>query len=158
MYFYEKPILKLNPNEVFVFGSNLDGFHGAGAAGFATFNRWGNIWREMGYDKWPHGTKEKWNVKGNGVGPQRGEIGKSYALPTVVKAGAKRSLSLGEIGDYITELKNFMLERPNLRFYITQGADAGLNGYSAEEMAQVFIKLKNCDNAYFKKDFYDIIN
>jgi hypothetical protein len=31
----ENLITSLNSNEVFVFGSNEDGFHGAGAAGFA---------------------------------------------------------------------------------------------------------------------------
>lgn len=52
-------ISELKPNEIFVFGSNLDGFHAGGAARIAC-NRFGAIW-------------------GQGVGLQ----GQSYAIPTM---------------------------------------------------------------------------
>lgn len=52
-------IQALKPDEVFVFGSNLAGFHGGGAAR-AAFNKFGAIW-------------------GQGVGIQ----GRSYAIPTM---------------------------------------------------------------------------
>lgn len=52
-------ISSLQPDEVFVFGSNLDGFHGGGAARVA-FSRFGAEW-------------------GKGVGLQ----GQSYAIPTM---------------------------------------------------------------------------
>ena len=52
-------ILELKPNEIFVFGSNLAGSHGGGAARLA-YDRFGAIW-------------------GQGVGLQ----GKSYAIPTM---------------------------------------------------------------------------
>lgn len=52
-------ISSLAPNEVFVFGSNLSGFHGGGAAR-AAMERFGAIW-------------------GQGVGLQ----GQSYAIPTM---------------------------------------------------------------------------
>lgn len=52
-------ITELKPNEVFVFGSNLAGSHGGGAARLA-YNRFGAIW-------------------GQGVGLQ----GQSYAIPTM---------------------------------------------------------------------------
>ena len=52
-------ILSLAPEEVFVFGSNLAGFHGGGAAR-AAYNKFGAIW-------------------GQGVGMQ----GQSYAIPTM---------------------------------------------------------------------------
>jgi hypothetical protein len=48
----------LNANEVFVFGSNIQGLHGGGAAALA--QRWGAIW-------------------GQGVGLQ----GQTYAIPTM---------------------------------------------------------------------------
>lgn len=54
----QKWIDKLNENEIFVFGSNLDGWHGGGAAKLAM--KWGAIW-------------------GQGVGLQ----GKTYAIPTM---------------------------------------------------------------------------
>ena len=52
-------ITKLKQNEIFVFGSNLAGAHGGGAARLA-YNRFGAIW-------------------GQGVGLQ----GQSYAIPTM---------------------------------------------------------------------------
>ena len=52
-------VVSLKPNEVFVFGSNLGGFHGGGAAR-AAYNKFGAVW-------------------GQGVGMQ----GQSYAIPTM---------------------------------------------------------------------------
>ena len=52
-------ITRLEPNEIFVFGSNLAGFHGGGAARIA-YERFGAEW-------------------GVGVGP----TGKCYAIPTM---------------------------------------------------------------------------
>lgn len=52
-------ITELKPNEIFVFGSNLAGAHGGGAARLA-YNRFGAVW-------------------GQGVGLQ----GQSYAIPTM---------------------------------------------------------------------------
>ena len=52
-------ITELKPNEIFVFGSNLDGAHGGGAARIA-YNRFGAVW-------------------GQGVGLQ----GQCYAIPTM---------------------------------------------------------------------------
>ena len=49
----------LKPNEIFVFGSNLEGIHGGGAA-FAAWKNFGAIW-------------------GQGVGLQ----GQSYGIPTM---------------------------------------------------------------------------
>ena len=52
-------ILELKEGEIFVFGSNLDGAHGGGAARLA-YNRFGAVW-------------------GEGVGLQ----GRTYAIPTM---------------------------------------------------------------------------
>jgi hypothetical protein len=52
-------ITELKPNEVFVFGSNLDGAHGGGAARMA-YRQFGAVW-------------------GQGVGLQ----GQSYGIPTM---------------------------------------------------------------------------
>ena len=50
---------ELKPNEIFVFGSNLQGYHGGGAARLA-MNQWGAVW-------------------GQGTGLQ----GQTYAIPTM---------------------------------------------------------------------------
>ena len=52
-------ITELKPNEIFVFGSNLQGYHGGGAARLA-INQWGAVW-------------------GQGTGLQ----GQTYAIPTM---------------------------------------------------------------------------
>ena len=57
--FTPERITELSPNEIFVFGSNLAGSHGGGAALLA-YNRFGAIW-------------------GQGVGLQ----GQSYGIPTM---------------------------------------------------------------------------
>ena len=53
-----KWIDNLEKNEIFVFGSNLSGFHGGGAAALAM--KWGTVW-------------------GQGIGLQ----GQTYAIPTM---------------------------------------------------------------------------
>lgn len=57
--FTSERIMTLKPNEIFVFGSNLDGFHGGGAARIA-MDKFGAVW-------------------GQGVGLQ----GQCYAIPTM---------------------------------------------------------------------------
>ena len=57
--FTPENIIHIEDNEVFVFGSNLAGAHGGGAARLA-YNRFGAVW-------------------GQGVGLQ----GQSYAIPTM---------------------------------------------------------------------------
>ncbi len=52
-------ITELKPNEIFVFGSNLQGYHGGGAARLA-MNKWRAVW-------------------GQGTGLQ----GQTYAIPTM---------------------------------------------------------------------------
>lgn len=52
-------ITELKPNEIFVLGSNLQGYHGGGAARLA-MNQWGAVW-------------------GQGTGLQ----GQTYAIPTM---------------------------------------------------------------------------
>ena len=57
--FTQERIFELKPNEIFVFGSNMSGMHGGGAARLA-YDRFGAIW-------------------GQGVGIQ----GQSYGIPTM---------------------------------------------------------------------------
>ena len=57
--FTPENITELQPNEIFVFGSNLAGYHGGGAASVA-LHKFGAVWRQ-------------------GVGLQ----GQSYAIPTM---------------------------------------------------------------------------
>lgn len=150
---YKGLITYLGANQVFVFGSNLQGFHGAGSAGYASFNVTGNHWREFGYGSKPNGWKGKWNVKGIGEGFQEGEIGKSYALPTVTRAGAKRSRLPGDIISSIRKLYNFANLHSAWDFLIAQENKTGLNGYSAQEMSQMFSSFSIPNNCLFNEEF-----
>lgn len=140
-------ITTLQPDEVFTFGSNWDaerkwgGFHGAGSAGYASFGRTGNIWREEGYANKPIGWKGKWNVKGVGEGLQEGTEGKSYALPTVTGPGQKRSLSEKQIVENIQRMYEAARQHPEWKFlvaYSAIGNKPNLCGYDHDELAFMF--------------------
>ena len=66
-------IIKLQPNEIFVFGSNLAGMHGGGAARLA-YQKFGAVW-------------------GQGVGLQ----GQSYAIPTMQGGGGNNPALCGRV-------------------------------------------------------------
>ena len=100
-----------NRDDVFVFGSNLAGRHGAGAAKFARMNA-GAIY-------------------GNGVGMQ----GWSYAIPT--KDTKIKTLPLNEIQEYVMDFIEYAQENLNKTFYVTP-IGTGLAGYSHDQIAPMF--------------------
>lgn len=105
--------------EIFVFGSNLAGRHGKGAA-LAARRQYGAIY-----------------------GQGRGMQGSAYAIPT--KDRRIRTLPLGEIERYVREFLQFAHEHPHLRFRVT-AIGCGLAGYSPAEIAPLFEGAPgNCD-------------
>lgn len=105
-------------SRVFVFGSNLAGIHGAGAAKFARLN----------YDA-------QWGV---GHGP----TGTSYALPTKDKRVI--SLSLEDVHRYVDTFIEHARLHPDITFDVTC-VGCGLAGFSHEEIAPMFINApSNC--------------
>jgi hypothetical protein len=96
---------------VFVFGSNLAGRHGKGAALFAREHRGA--------------------VYGQGVGLQ----GNSYAIPT--KDERLRTLPLDLIRGHVDDFKRFAGEHPELTFQVT-AVGCGLAGYRPEQIAPLF--------------------
>lgn len=149
MQYWTGPTLtSLQPNEVFVFGSNPEGRHGAGAAKAA-----------MSF-----GAKY-----GNG----RGLTGQSYAIVTknltagyvsngvtYHKAGP-RSVSESDIRAEIDALYDFARKNPDKKFLITykylttiSGAPkASLNGYNSEEMLQMFVRPDIPANIVFHESY-----
>jgi len=152
MKIYKGYIAFLQKDEVFVFTSNKSGYHGAGSAGYATFNEVGNVWRKYQYDEQPDGTKGKWNVKGVAEGPMQGLIGKSYAIPTVTRAGVKRSIPLEQIKQSVEKMYACARKNPHLKFFVAQENKTGLNGYRPWEMAEVY-SGQIPDNVYFEESF-----
>ena len=149
---YQSPKLTLAEDEVFQFGSNNDGFHGSGSAGYASFGESGNVWRKYDYASKPNGWKGKWNVKGASVGPQVGTEGKSYAIPTVTRAGEKRSIPLSEIKKSIDKFYSFAKSRHHLKFFVAQENKMGLNGYTPLELAGIY-SGDIPENVYFDDGF-----
>lgn len=96
---------------IFVFGSNLRGIHGAGAANHAFQNE-----------------GAKWGV---GVGP----VGNSYAIPT--KGLKIETLPLIVIKKYVGDFLIYARLQPNLEFNVTR-IGCGLAGYSDSEIAPLF--------------------
>lgn len=112
--------------EVFVFGSNLAGIHGAGAAKIACA-KFGAVYG-----------------RGKGFQPDY----KSYAIPTK-DASIRNSLSLDEINFYI---KMFIRDYTNNDFVLTRGwfvtrIGCGLAGYTDAQIAPLFKDAQNCSFA-----------
>lgn len=98
------------PKEVFVFGSNLAGIHGAGTAKAA-----------LGF-----GAR-----MGHGVGAQ----GRTYAIPT--KDVDIKTMLLDNIKPYIERFKKVTLEYPHVKFFVTR-VGCGLAGYKDKDIAPLF--------------------
>lgn len=96
---------------VFVFGSNLAGRHGAGAARFAAEY---------------YGAKEK-----VGEGPS----GQSYALPT--KDNKIKTLPLNHIKDSVDRFIEYAKINPEVDFMVTR-VGCGLAGYKNKQIAELF--------------------
>jgi hypothetical protein len=101
---------------IFVFGSNLAGVHGAGAAKFA---------REH------HGA-----IYGKGIGLQ----GNSYAIPT--KDLNIETLHLETIKLYVFDFLTFASQHPELQFNVTR-IGCGLAGYKDKDIAPMFAGAPN---------------
>ena len=105
---------------IFVFGSNLAGIHGAGAAKHAVLNEGA--------------------MYGVGVGLQ----GNSYALPT--KNHKIVSLTLGSIAQHVDDFIQFAQEHPELEFKVTR-VGCGLAGFKDNQIAPMFLMAPY--NCYF---------
>lgn len=127
----ENYIKNLKHGEVFVFGSNEAGIHGAGAAKQAL--KWGA-------------------VKGIGFGMR----GQTFAIPT--KNKHLQTLALKRIERYVNKFKSKarMLYKHGFKYkFLVTEIGCGLAGYKPEDIAPFF---KGCTpNVYLPKSFYEIL-
>lgn len=121
-----KEVHTLEPDEVFVFGSNLKGMHGAGAAKEAL--KWGAEW-------------------GKGFG----HYGQTYAIPT--KNVKMKTLFLETIKPFVIEFIEYAKENPDLRFLVTP-IGCGLAGYLPSAVAPLFKSAINVENIYLPEAFW----
>lgn len=123
-------ITKLEPNEIFVFGSNLSGIHGGGAA--RTALKWGAIY-------------------GQGVGLQ----GQTYAVPTK-SVGITRTLKIDEIKPFVDEFIQFAKNNQQLTFLVTE-IGCGLAGLTPVQIAPLFQDAVNVLNINLPENFWKIL-
>lgn len=140
--------------KVFIFGSNADGFHGAGAAAFAFTGRSGNVWRAHPWCQeaikggCKLGLMAEWGVARGFQQGRNPKLG-SYAIQTVTRPGARRSVSLDEIAIQVLDgLVPFMREHPDWDFATSRFA-CGYGGYSPEEMEPIYALIVNEPNGRF---------
>ncbi len=162
-------ITHLAPNQVFVFGSNTGGFHGAGSAGYAMRGTAANTWRTdktfLRAMQAPIGHPDRigrWAVYGIARGWQQGYEGASYAIQTIQRPGEKRSTPLSEIEDQIADLFYWARQHSDNEVLFTP-VGTGLSGWTAEEMADTLKRaVKRFDyvpkNAVIPDDLYDNVN
>jgi len=129
MKYTPENITELKPNEVFVFGSNLAGIHGAGAARFAH------------------------KVFGAEFGVGIGMTGKCYALPT--KDHDIWTLPLNRIEEYVIDFLDYAKENLDKTFLVTQ-IGCGLAGFAPEDIAPMF--KVHPKNVILPKEFHEVIN
>lgn len=130
-------------NDVFVFGSNASGFHGAGSAGEAFRGDSRNNWRQdanfLTAIGAPAGSEEKVGLRaifGQSRGLMQGSEGYGYGICTVTKPGRRRSITRKEIACQLRELFRFAKEHPELTFNLTP-VGCGYAGYSRLEMQEI---------------------
>lgn len=112
-------ITELEPNQIFVFGSNVDGLHYGGAA--RTALQWG---AEMG----------------NPVGLQ----GQTYAIPTIDLKNGK-FLGWDKIMEYLQDFRDFATENPDLEFLLTP-IGTGIAGGKVEDLNTIVNSMSFPEN------------
>lgn len=120
-------IIELAPNEIFVFGSNLAGRHGKGAA--KTAMQWGA-------------------VRGEGVGA----FGRTYAIPT--KDRSLRPLPLAQVALFVAAFIGHATLMRDKKFLVT-AIGCGLAQFAHEDMARLFFAHEIPDNVFLPKVFWD---
>jgi hypothetical protein len=129
--YHKDGTLPTNAQDIFVFGSNLAGIHGAGAA-------------KVARDQF-----------GAPLGAGCGYMGNAYAIPT--KDKRVETMDLFEINKYVKHFIYFTQLFPERTFFVTR-VGCGLAGYSDSQIALMFIGAKNCSFAEQWKPYLEINN
>lgn len=116
-------------NQIFVFGSNLSGIHGAGAA------------------------KAAYDYYGAPRGAGYGLMGRAYAIPT--KDWKVNTMPLSEIEKYVKHFVMFTQLFSNMNFFVTR-VGCGLAGYKDEQIAPMFLGAQNCSFANEWKPYLNV--
>ncbi len=148
MNFTPENITSLEPNQVFVFGSNDQGVHGAGAAKLArefgarhgdAYGKTGNCYaictRFYDYEK----------AKSFNKDARRYNFGKCLS-----------NCPLGDIQKEVEKLHYWAMTNTHLHFLVTK-IGCGLAGYAEQEIAPLFAGFEKLNNVSLPESFYKII-
>lgn len=137
---YKGKINQLEPNQIFVFGSNPIGIQGAGAALFASKRGWCS-------------SSEKMNNCFS-------KAGKAWGLVTVSGPGKKRSKTQDDIRKNIYKLYEVANKYPEKEFLVayTGKDNYNLNGYANWELADMFSFFDIPKNVIFEEEFSTLLN
>lgn len=120
-------INKLGENQIFVFGSNLGGKHGKGAAKTAL----------------------TWGAK---YGQAAGIQGRTYGIPTKDKS-IRRVLTVDEIKPFVDDFIECARNNKHLTFLVTE-IGCGLAGYKPKEIAPLFKDAADIENIHLPARFW----
>lgn len=120
---------RLLPSQIFVFGSNILGYHTGGASGTAR-KKFGAVW-----------------------GQAEGLQGQSYAIPVDFGKGIRKDT---EVKASIEKFIAFAKENERLLFFVTR-IGCGIGGYRDDEMAQFFKNALEVKNICLPKSFVDAL-
>jgi hypothetical protein len=122
-------ITELKSNEVFVFGSNQAGIHGAGAARQA-----------LGF--------------GAVLGQGYGHHGQTFAIPT--KTNRLITLPIYMIEQYVDGFIYYAQKHLELNFLVTE-IGCGLAGYNVNTIAPLFEECLDMENVWLPERFIDVL-
>lgn len=145
---YKGLVKNLEPHQIFVFGSNPEGIHGAGAAKVAK-DYYGAI-----------------------LGKGRGLMGRSYGLVTknlskgffeketgiTYDLAGERSVSKTQILLNIIELYLYASANTQLEFMVAYTPAPNLNGYTPIEMAELFLSVPVPNNIVLNEELIEMYN
>ena len=121
-------ITELKSNEVFVFGSNLAGRHGKGAAKTAL----------------------KWGAKYNQAS---GIQGRTYGIPTK-NAAVTKALTVEEIKPFVDDFIEWAKYHSGNTFLVTK-IGCGLARFSTKDIADLFERAIYIPNIHLPKSFWE---
>lgn len=130
MKYTPENITQLEHNQIFVYGANEKGIHGAGAAKLAL----------------------RWGAK---IG-RYGLVGQTYGIPT--KDGNIRTLPLDKIQVHVNTFLAVAFSHPECEFLVT-AVGTGLAGYHAKDIAPLFKMIKTgvFNNVILPKEFHNFL-
>jgi len=142
---YSGKVTSLQPNQIFVFGSNPLGINGnpskgTGGAALVAYNIAGVS-------------------QGEKMDNKLSDSGKAWGITTVTAPGKKRSKTAEEITEGIKKLYEYAKQNPTKEFLVSDYSGTNLNGYTGKEMADMFVNAGTIpSNIVFNDNFDKLIS